>query len=120
MALTNRGKRYAMEQGVFPSSGTNRYISLHLANDTELAGHGYARAAINHAQLTVAATGIATGPTNHEIYTASDATAQDADKWALYDALAGGAQIYDPEDFTTDVAAPVNGQAVRLTPIFNP
>ena len=120
MALTNRGKRYAMEQGVFPDSNANRYISLHLSNNNELAGHGYARAAINHAQLTVAATGIATGPTNHEIYTANDATAQDANRWALYDALTGGNQIYEPEDFSTDVAAPVNGQAVRLTPIFNP
>ena len=27
---------------------------------------------INHSQLTVAATGIATGPTNYEIYTATD------------------------------------------------
>ena len=120
MALTNRGKQYAMEVGVFPDDDTNRYISLHLANSTELSGHGYARAAINHSQLTIAATGIATGPTNHPIYTASDATAQNADEWALYDALTAGNQIYEPEDFTTDVAAPASGQVVRLTPIFNP
>lgn len=120
MALTNRGKRYAMEQGVFPDSDTNRFISFHLTNDTELSGHGYARKAINHSQLTVAATGIATGPTNYEIYTANDATAQDANKWALYDALTGGNQIYEPEAFTTDIAAPASGQTARLTPIFNP
>ena len=109
-----------MEAGVFPSDDTDRYISLHLADGTELSGHGYARKSINHSQLTVAATGIATGPTDFEIYTASDATAQDADQWALYDASTGGNQIYEPEDFTTDVGAPGNGQTVRLTPIFNP
>ena len=109
-----------MEEGIFPDDDTNRFISFHLSSDTELSGHGYARKAINHSSLTVAATGIATGPTNLEIYTASDASAQNADKWALYDALTGGNQIYEPEDFTADVAAPANGQAVRLTPIFNP
>ena len=120
MALTNRGKQYAMEQGVFPDDDTNRFISFHLPSNTELSGHGYARKSINHSQLTIASTGIATGPTNFQIYTASDASAQDAGKWALYDALTGGSQIYEPEDFTTDVGAPANGQAVRLTPIFNP
>lgn len=120
MALTNRGKRYAMEVGIFPDDDTDRYISLHLSDDTELSGHGYARKSINHSQLTVAATGVATGPTNLEIYTASDASAQDADKFALYDAATGGNQIFEPETFSTDVGAPANGQTVRLTPTFTP
>ena len=120
MALTDRGKRYAMEEGIFPDDDTDRYISFHLSGGTELAAHGYARKSINHSELTVAATGIATGPTNFEIYTASDGSAQDADQWALYDAATGGSQIYEPQDFTTDIAAPANGQAARLTPIFEP
>ena len=39
----------------------------------------------------------------------------------LYDAATGGSQILEPEDLTTDVAAPDDGQTVQLTSVvFNP
>ena len=117
MAWTNRGKRYLMEDGL---KGATRFIALHLANDAELAGHGYARKAGTAAQMTVAANGVVSFPADFEIYTASDASAQNADKWSLYDAATGGNQILEPEDFTTDVAAPANGQALQLTATITP
>ena len=50
MALTNRGKQQAMSVGI---ASTTRYISLHLTNNTELSGHGYARKSISPSQMTV-------------------------------------------------------------------
>ena len=117
MAWTNRGKRYLMEDGL---EGATRHISLHLASGVELTGHGYSRKAVTAAQMTVAATGVVSFPADFEIYTASDASAQDADQWALYDAATGGNQILEPEDLTTDVAAPANGQALQLTATITP
>ena len=117
MALTNRGKELAMSVGI---ASATRYISCHLSSGNELAGHGYARKAITNAQMTVAATGVITLPVNLPLWTASDGSAQNPDQWAVYDALTGGAQVFEPQDFTTDVAAPGNGQAVRLTGVLNP
>ena len=117
MALTNEGKKLAMEEGVL--NGT-RYISLHLSTGTELSGHGYARKAITLNQWTVAANGQAVGPTALDIYTANDGSAQDADQVALYDASTGGNQIFTPETLTTDVGAPQNGQTFRLTLTLTP
>ena len=101
-------------------ASATRYIANHLSNGTELSGHGYARKAITAAQMSVSNAGVITGPANLELWTASDGSAQDPDQWAVYDAATGGNQIYEPEDFGTDVSAPANGQAVRLTPTMNP
>ena len=97
-----------------------RYISLHLANGTELSAHGYARKAVTLSGWTISSTGVAVGATDLEIFTATDASAQDPGQVALYSAATGGSQIYEAEDLTTDVAAPANGQAVRLTLTLNP
>ena len=117
MAWTNRGKRYLMEVGL---KGATPHITLHVASGTELNGHGYSRKAATPAQISVAADGTVSFPADFEIYTASDASAQDADQWALYDAATGGNQILEPEDLTTDVAAPANGQALQLTATITP
>ena len=117
MALTNRGKQLAMSVGI---ASATRYISFQLANGTELSGHGYARKSISTAQMTVSSAGVITGPTNLECWTASDASAQNPGQVALHDSLTGGDQIYEPEDLTTDVAAPASGQSVRLTLTLNP
>ena len=118
MALTNEGKKVAMEgPGVF---GTTRYLSLHLSSKTELSGHGYARKAIRPADVSVSNAGVAT-IANLDVYTASDGNAQDADKVAIYDASSGGNLLYDIQDLNVDVAAPSNGQTFRLTSIrFDP
>ena len=115
--FTNRGLQQAMSVGIASST---RYISLHLTNDTELSGHGYARASISTAQMTVSSAGVITGPSNHEIYTANDGSAQQAQQVALYDAASGGNQLLSPEAITSPPAAPVNGQAFRLTLTLNP
>ena len=119
MALTDRGKELAMSVGI---ASATRYVSLHLADGTELdADHGYARKAITTAEQSVSGTGVLTVTTPLDVYTADDAAAQDADQAAMYDAATGGAQIYEPEDLTTDVAAPGDGQTFRLTSCrFNP
>ena len=117
MAFTNRGKELAMSVGIKSAS---RYISLHLANGTELSGHGYARKEITTAQMVVANTGVITGPTNLEIYEANDGSAQQAAKVALYDASSAGNQILEPEDIPSPPDAPENGQSFRLTLTINP
>ena len=117
MAYTDRGLQQCQSVGM---SSTTRYISLHQTNDTELAGHGYARAAITTAQMTVSNAGVITGPTNHPIYTANDATAQRAMRVALYDAASGGNELAEPEAITSPPAAPVDGQEFRLTLTLNP
>ena len=115
--MTDRGKQQAMSVGI---ASATRYISFHLTNDTELSGHGYARKSLTAAQQTVSSAGVITGPTDLECWTASDARAQDPSKVALYDALTGGNQLFEPETLTTDVAAPANGQAVRISLTLNP
>ena len=118
MAFTDRGKELAMSVGI---ASATRYISLHLTNGTELAAHGYARKAITAAEMSTSNAGVITGPANFEIYTANDGTAQRAQQNAVYDALTGGSQILEPEALTGTIpAAPVDGQAFRLTLTINP
>ena len=115
--FSNKGKELAME-GVAVAT---RYISHHLSDNTELSGHGYARKAITAAQMSVSSAGVLTGPTDFECWTASDGSAQNPDKWNLYTASTGGDAILSaPEGFSTDVAAPVNGQAVTLSITLTP
>ena len=45
MAWTDLGKAKVMDEGI---DGATRYVSLHLTDDTELSGHGYARKAGVH------------------------------------------------------------------------
>ena len=118
MAYTDRGKEIVQSVGL---ASATRYISLHVTNGDELADHGYARKAITAANMSVANDGVVTGPTNLEIYTADDGSAQRAHQCALYDAAAAGNQILEPESLTGTVpAAPVDGQAFRLTLTMNP
>ena len=112
MAYTNLGLQQVQSVGI---ASVTRYLSLHLANDTELAGHGYARRALAPSQMTVSAAGVVTVLTPLDVYTASGATAQDADKAALYRTAAGNDQLMEPENLTTDVGAPTDGQTFRLT-----
>ena len=112
MAFTNRGKQLALSTGI---ASATRYIALHLANDTELSGHGYSRAALTAAEMTVSAAGVLTGPANKQIYTANDGSAQRAMKVSLYDAATSGNQIAEPEDITSPPIAPVDGQAFQLS-----
>ena len=118
MALTNRGKQQAMSVGI---ASTTRYISLHLTNDSQLSGHGYARKSMSPGQMTVSSAGVITGPANLEIYVASDGSAQRAQKVALYDASTGGNQLFEPQVIDATIpAAPVEGQGFRLTLTLNP
>ena len=117
MAFTNKGKELAMKEGI---ASQTRYISLHLTNNTELSGHGYARKAITSGQMSVASTGVVTGPADLEIYEANDGSAQRAQKVALYDSRTGGNQLLTPEAITSPPAAPINGQAFALTLTITP
>ena len=116
MALTNEGKR----QSMLGLTSDTRYISLHTADNTELSGNGYARAAITSSQMSVAANGRVTGPANHPVYTANTDTAIQAVKLALYDAATGGNQLLEPENITSPPPAPVNGQQVQITMAITP
>ena len=123
MALTNRGKQQAMSVGI---ASKTRYISLHLANDTELTkDHGYARKAITAAQMAVSNAGVITSPANFGIYTADDNSAERAVKVGLYESAAGNDQLFEPEnldgvDTDDHPLAPVNGQEFRLSLTLNP
>ena len=117
MAFTNEGLAEVMESGL---ASATRYIALFSDASTQLSGHGYARASITTAQMSVSNAGVITGPTNHEIYTADDASAVQATHVALYDAATGGNQLLEPEAITSPPIAPVNGQAFRLTLTINP
>lgn len=112
MAFTDTGKVEAMK-GI---AALDRYVSLHLSNDTELSGHGYSRKAVSAAVLQAAiGSDGQISLSNVDVYTATDGSAQDADKVALYDAATGGNQLMEPETLTTDVGAPALGQTFRLT-----
>jgi len=114
MAFTDAGKKFLMDL----SLADGLYISCHLANGTELSGNGYARKQVPTGS-TVSAAGVISF-TNLELWTASTATAQNPDQWAVYDHETAGVQVLEPTDFTTDVAAPANGQAIRLTATITP
>ena len=123
MAFTDPGKGIVMDEGI---DGSDRYLSLHLSNGTELNGHGYARKMVTSAQIDVAsATGVSTLISSILpllIYTANDASAQVAAQVALYSASTGGVQIYQPQNLTNPPAlAPVSGQSFELTTVtLNP
>ena len=117
MAFTNAGLAEVMEFGL---ASATRYIALFSDVSTELSGHGYGRASITAAQMTVSNAGVITGPANHEIYTANDGSAVQATHVALYSAATGGIQYLEPEAITSPPIAPVNGQAFRLTLTINP
>lgn len=113
MSLTLHGRRKGMRTGVI--SG-NIYLALHRADNAELVGHGYARKQLDIASARFNSDGSVTF-TNIDIYTAADMDAQDADKVSLYDAANAGNQLVTTENFTVDVAAPDNGQTLRLTTV---
>ena len=118
MAFTDRGFQQAMSVGI---DSTTRYISLHLNNDNELSGHGYARKSISPSQMTVSNSGVITGPANFQLYIASDDAAQRAQKLAIYDASTGGNQLVEPETISSPIpAAPTNGQALQMTITLSP
>lgn len=119
MAYTDLGLQQVQSVGI---ASVTRYLSMHLANDTELDfDHGYARKAITPSEMTVGADGTITITTPIDVYTADDAAAQNADKIALYRTATGDDQLLEPEALTTDVGAPVDGQTVRMTALtFNP
>ena len=112
MAFTALGKQVVMDEGI---DGATRYIALHLSNDTELSGHGYARKAVLASQMTVGTGGVTTLPANLGIFTANDSSAQRAAKVSLYRTVSGSDQLMTPEAITDTVAnplppAPINGQ----------
>lgn len=117
MALTNDGKVIIMSEGF---AGSTKYISLHLADNTELSGHGYARKAWVTGDMTVNQTnGRVSAPANYEIYTANDGSAQKAAKVGIYSHSAstesGDKQILSPENLAGSApAAPILNQTFRL------
>ena len=124
MPFSEQGKGIVMDEGI---DGSNRHISLHLADNTELSGHGYSRTEVSAANINVdTADGVATLASSIlplTLYTANDDGAQVAVKAALYSAATGGVQIYEPEDLDTGAptAAPIDGQGFELTSVtLNP
>ena len=118
MAWTDLGKAKVMDEGI---DGATRYVSLHLTDDTELSGHGYARKAVSTGDITVSATdGTTTLPTNLSIYTANDGSAQRAQKVGLYNSSSGADQLLEPEAITSPPAAPISGQELQLTITITP
>ena len=105
--------------GVF---GATRYVALFLTDDTELSGHGYSREDVTSAQASVhATTGVVTFPTNLEIYTANDDSAQRAQRFNIMDAATGGsALLEDNAVITAPPLAPVNGQTFRMSITVTP
>lgn len=117
MAFTNKGKEVVMSEGL---DSRSRYAALHLTNNTELAGHGYARKELTPAMMAVSATGVIT-VARFEFYTANDASAQRAQKVSIYDAATGGNQLMTPEAIAATIPpAPENGQTLRLALTLNP
>ena len=115
MPYTDAAKLVAQDgPGVF---GATRYVSLHLASGTELSGHGYSRAAVAPADVSVAADGDATLPANLEIYTADDDSAQVAASANIYDAATGGNAYLDaPGELDAPLpGAPADGQALQVS-----
>ena len=122
MAFTELGKQVVMDEGI---DGATRYVALHLANNTELSGHGYARKAVLASQMAVGVGGVTTLPANLSIYTANDGAAQQAQRVSLYRSLSGNDELMTPEaitDTTDDPLpdAPQNGQTLQLSITFNP
>ena len=119
MAYTDLGLEQVQSVGI---ASVTRYLSAHLSNDDELDfDHGYARQAIAPASMSVGSDGTVTVTVPLDVYTADDDSAQDADKIGLYQTATGADQLLEPEDLTTDVGAPDDGQTVQLTSlVFNP
>lgn len=116
MALLDDGKNKAMDGIIL---GTT-YICLTLANDTELSGHGYARKAVSAGDWTVSSAGVAT-VSNVDVYTASDGSAQQAQKVGLASSTTGSINLLSAETLTTVPSAPGNGATFRLTSLtLNP
>ena len=109
MAWTVNGKLVMANAFV----GTIKYIALFIGN-VELSGHGYTRGSVVPASMSVNnSTARITVGSAINIYTPTDASAQDATHIAIYDSATGGNQLLEPTQFT-DIPAPQQGQTVQV------
>ena len=93
---------------------STKYVGLAI-DGTELTGNGYARAAWLTTEMTLANdTSVITNSAIIVAYTPTTDSAQDADEFAIFDAVSGGNQLTDWEDLTSDVAAPELGQRIQF------
>ena len=109
MTWTAKGK--LIQANGFKSA--TRYAALSIGN-VELSGHGYSRGAVTAADMDVDAASAQITINKHiVIYTPTDGNAQDATHLSFWDKATGGNQLLAPVAFA-DIAAPVEGQAVRI------
>ena len=122
MALTDIGKAFVMRNDMRVASV---WIALSSDGSAEQSGSSYARRALPPTGAD-AANGRVVSETDgtlsilgsslpFTIYTPSDASAPDSTHCALYDASTGGNILTDWQMLAVDVAAPVMGQAYRLS-----
>ena len=96
-------------------NSVGRYVALGISG-AEIAGHGYSRKAWLPSQMNASSVsgGSITNSAILEVFTATDATAQDATQVAIFDSLSGGQQLTTWQNLSSNVAAPVNGQGIRF------
>ena len=100
----------------------NLWVALSATGTSEQSGQGYARKALPSGtdRLINAGTGVlslASSVLPLEIYVPDSAGAPDTTHVAIYDASSAGNRLTDWTAIATDVAAPVEGQAWRLSSI---
>ena len=119
MALTTAGKNFVAQKAFVDET---IYIGLHVDSSgsagAELSGNGYARKSWGSSEKTLnSTTSTITNSSDLILFTATTASAQDAQHMVIYDAASGGNALTTARAFTTNIAAPANGQAlvVRAT-----
>ena len=93
------------------------YIGLHVDSSgsagAELAGNGYARKSWGSSEKTLnSTTSTISNSADLILFTATTASAQDANYMVIYDAASGGNALTNAQAFGTNIAAPANGQAL--------
>ena len=112
MALTTEGKNFVAQKAFVDET---IYIGLFTADNdaNELVGNGYARKSWGSSEKTLnATTSTISNSADLILFTATTASAQDANWMQLFDAATGGNALTTRKAFSTNIAAPANGQAL--------
>ena len=114
--LTNDGLAYILNNDMRTAA---LFVALGDSSSAEISGSGYARVGVANTNRALGASDgkltLATAAKPINIYTATDASAPDADHIALFDSVTGGKRLTSWVDLNPDVGAPANQQIVRLT-----
>lgn len=110
-ALTDEGANDGFASGLFSS---NVHIGFLNSSDTEITGTSYARTQVTPSGISIdSTTGVASNGANVTSPSAGASDWGDPAGVGIWDSASSG-NLLASADFTTDISAPANGQAIQI------